>query len=102
MPSDTVITTANVLQSSIPLLSLSAYFPQWRKLIVTKSSKDISLRAWLLWTVTASFSCFYAVVQYLVNGRGVALIFSTATSVAFILATVYLILIYRRQNRRAV
>jgi uncharacterized protein with PQ loop repeat len=97
MPPEAVITVANVLQSSVPLISLVAYIPQWRKLIATKSSKDISLRAWLLWALTASFSCFYAVVQYLANGRGVALIFSTATSFIFIVSTVYLIRLHRRQ-----
>lgn len=97
MPPKTVITIANVLQSSVPFISLIAYIPQWRKLIATKSSKDISLRAWLLWSLTASFSCFYAIVQYLANGRGVALIFSTATSFTFIVSTVYLISIHRKR-----
>ena len=99
MPSEAVVNTANLLQSCIPILSLSAYLPQWRKLIVTESSKDISLRAWLLWSVTGSFSCFYAVVQYQVTGRGIALIFSSTSSLAFILGTVYLIMIFRRRGR---
>lgn len=97
MPPKAVITIADVLQSSVPFISLVAYIPQWRKLIATRSSKDISLRAWLLWSLTASFSCFYAIVQYLANGRGVALIFSTATSFTFIVSTVYLISIHRKR-----
>jgi uncharacterized protein with PQ loop repeat len=95
MPSETVVTVASVLQSSIPILSLSAYIPQWRKLMRTKSSKDISLRAWLLWSLTSSFATFYAIVQYQVNGRGLPLVFSTAASLVFILATVYFILLHR-------
>jgi uncharacterized protein with PQ loop repeat len=98
MPPEVVVDAANVLQSSIPLLSLSAYFPQWRKIVLTKSSRDISLRAWVVWTLTASFSCFYSIVQYLLNGRGVALIFSTSTSCGFIVITVYLIIKYRHGN----
>lgn len=98
MPSETVVTVASGLQSCIPFLSLSAYVPQWRKLMVTKSSKDISLRAWLLWSLAGFISCFYAIVQYLVTGRGLPLVFSTATSTIFIVATVYLILSYRRRH----
>ncbi len=100
MPSKAVVTVANILQSAVPFISLIAYIPQWRKLIATKSSKDISLRAWLLWALTASFSCFYAIVQFLANGRGVALVFSTATSFVFIVSTVYLITIHRRAPGR--
>jgi uncharacterized protein with PQ loop repeat len=99
MPSETVVTVASVLQSCIPFLSLSAYVPQWRKLMRTKSSKDISLRAWIMWSLTSSFATFYAVVQYLVNGSGLPLVFSTAAALVFILVTVYLILIHRQPRR---
>jgi len=95
MPSEFIVTAASALQSCIPVLTLSAYVPQWRRLVLTKSSRDISVPAWLLWSVTGSFSCFYAVVQYLVTGKGLPLVFSTITSLIFILATVYLILSYR-------
>jgi uncharacterized protein with PQ loop repeat len=95
MPSEIIVTAASALQSCIPLVTLSAYVPQWRRLVTTKSSNDISISAWLLWSVTGSFSCFYAIVQYLVTGKGLPLVFSTATSLVFILATVYLILSYR-------
>jgi uncharacterized protein with PQ loop repeat len=93
-----MVTTANILQSCIPLLSLSAYVPQWRKLALTKSSRDISLGAWLMWSMTASMSTFYAVIQYLVSGNGLPLVFSTVTSLTFILVTVYLIVWHRREG----
>ena len=98
MPSEIVITTANFLQSCIPLLSLSAYIPQWKKLIATKSSKDISLRAWLIWSVSASIAVFYAIIQYQITGKGAALVFSSIAIFSFVVITVYLVVIYRKQG----
>ena len=98
MPSDSVVAAANFLQGSIPLLSLSAYLPQWKKIAVTKSSKDISLRSWLLWSVSAAIAVFYAVTQYQTTGHGVALVFSTTVNFIFVIVTVYLLIIYRKQG----
>lgn len=95
MLSDAAIAAASFLQGSIPVLSLTAYLPQWRKIMATKSSRDISLQAWLLWSVSASISVFYAVAQYQLTGQGTALVFSTAVNLVFVLITVYLLVIYR-------
>ena len=96
MLSDSVVAAASFMQGSIPLLSLSAYLPQWKKIIATKSSKDISLQSWLLWTVSAAIAVFYAVAQYQTTGRGMALLFSTSVNLVFVIVTVYLLIIYRR------
>lgn len=95
MLSDAAIAAANFLQGSIPLLSLTAYLPQWRKIITTKSSKDISLQSWLLWSVSALISVFYALAQYQMTGQGTALVFSTVVNLVFVLITVYLLVVYR-------
>lgn len=95
MLSEAAIAAASFLQGSIPVLSLTAYLPQWRKIMATKSSRDISLQAWLLWSVSASISVFYAVAQYQLTGQGTALVFSTAVNLVFVLITVYLLVIYR-------
>jgi uncharacterized protein with PQ loop repeat len=97
MLSDSFVAAANFLQGSIPLLSLSAYLPQWKKIVATKSSKDISLRAWLLWSVSAAIAVFYAVAQYQTTGKGTALVFSSSVNLIFVVVTVYLLVIYRKQ-----
>mgnify|MGYP003526079290 FL=1 len=98
MLSDSVVAAASFMQGSIPLLSLSAYLPQWKKIIATKSSKDISLRSWLLWSVSAAIAVFYAVAQYQATGQGTALVFSSSVNLIFVVVTVYLLVIYRKRD----
>jgi len=98
MLSDSVVAAASFLQGSIPLLSLTAYLPQWRKIVATKSSKDISLHSWLLWSVSAAITVFYAVIQYQITGQGTALVLSSAVNLVFVVITVYLLLVYRKQR----
>ena len=98
MLSDSVVAAASFMQGSIPLLSLSAYLPQWKKIIATKSSKDISLRSWLLWSVSAAIAVFYAVAQYQATGKGTALVFSSSVNLIFVIVTVYLLVIYRKRE----
>jgi uncharacterized protein with PQ loop repeat len=93
--SESLVTVANVLQSCVPLLSLTAYLPQWRRLAVTKSSKDISMHAWFIWCFSGAITLFYAVMQYLVTGQGTALIFSSATALTFVVITAYMVFRYR-------
>jgi uncharacterized protein with PQ loop repeat len=40
-----MLVVAGTLQSAVPVISLIAYLPQWKKLIDTKSSRDLSLRS---------------------------------------------------------
>jgi len=97
MLSDSLVAAASFLQGSIPLLSLTAYLPQWKKIVETRSSKDISLRSWLLWSVSAAIAVFYAVAQYQTTGQGTALVFSTTVNLIFVIVTVYLLVVYRKQ-----
>jgi|GEM_PF-400617 len=99
MPSDWVVAVANTCQMAVPVISLSAYLPQWIKLIRTRSSRDISLRSWCIWTVSACFALFYAVVQLWLNGRGWPLVVSTALGLLFVLFTLFLILRYRPKGK---
>lgn len=100
VPSELTIVAANIMQSAIPVLSLVAYLPQWKQLIRTKSSRDISLSSWLIWSVSAIFALVYAIVQYRVTGAGSALVFSSATILLFVLITVVLVAMYRDDSRR--
>ncbi len=95
MVPDSVITSANLCQIATTFISLSAYVPQWTKLLRTKSSANISLRSWCLWAVSSSFALFYAIVQLLLNGRGWPLIVSTLAAVCFVLSTVFLVIKFR-------
>jgi uncharacterized protein with PQ loop repeat len=99
MPTERIIIIANFLQGCVPLLSLGAYLPQWKKLITTKSSKDISLSSWLIWTVSSAIAIFYAVIQYNVTGKGTALIFSSVFTLVFVLITIGLIVFYRKDGQ---
>ena len=98
MVPDSVIITANACQVATALISLSAYLPQWIKLIKTKSSADIALRSWCIWIVAASFTLFYAIVQLLLNGRGWPLIISAAASICCILFTIFLVVRFRTKS----
>ncbi len=91
---------ANFLQSCVPVLSLIAYIPQWRKLIRSKSSNDISIHAWIIWCLSGAFALFYAIVQHRMTGPGLALIFSSATTLLFVLITVWMVFKYAKKNRR--
>lgn len=101
MAADLVITAANVCQISIPFISLTGYLPQWIRILRTGSSDAISLRAWGLWTVSAAFAVFYAVVQLVVTGRGWPLIVSSTLALLSVLVTVALVTIYRTRPRRS-
>ncbi len=93
MAFDKLLLTASILQSCIPLLSLSAYLPQWRALLKSRSSANVSCVAWLIWTLSSAIALFYALVNYLAAGNGLPLVFSTSVLFAFCLFT--LMLVYR-------
>lgn len=94
-----VVTSANLCQTAVPFIALSAYLPQWIQLVRTRSSRDISLRSWCIWTLSSLFSLFYAVIQLRLNGRGWPLVFSTGVGLASVILTVTLVLRYRPKPR---
>ncbi len=85
-------------QLAVSFVALSAYFPQWIKLLRTKSRDDISLRSWCFWVVFSSLAIYYAIVQFLLNGRGWPLIISSLISLGSILFTIFLIVRYRSKK----
>jgi len=99
MPAEKVVIVANFLQGCVPLLGLFAYFPQWKKIVANKSSKDISLTSWLVWLLSSAIAIFYAVIQYQITGKGTALIFSSVLALVFVFITVCLIALYRKGGR---
>ena len=95
MVPDSVIIVANACQVATTFISLSAYLPQWIKIIQTRSSLNISVHSWCLWLASSAFALFYAIVQYLINDRGWPLIFSTIASMGSIIVTISLIMKFR-------
>ena len=93
MAADSLLITAGILQSCIPLLSLSAYVPQWRTLLRSRSSANVSCTAWLIWTLSSAIALFYAVANCLALHTGLPLVFSTSVMFVFCLFT--LVLVYR-------
>lgn len=95
MPSHAVVVAANICQAAVPFISLLAYIPQWVKLCRTRSSASISIRSWCVWTLSSSFSLFYAIIQLRLNGAGWALVLSTALGLTFVLGTLFLTIKFR-------
>ena len=99
MSTHTLLNIAGILQAAVPVISLLAYLPQWKKLIDTKSSKDLSLRSWSIWIVSSSISLFYSIVLFSYTGKGIPLVFASAAGLLFVLITVYLTARYRTRNQ---
>jgi uncharacterized protein with PQ loop repeat len=88
---ETLMTIANVAESTVPILSLAAYIPQWRTLLRTRDSRSISMVSWGIWAVSYLIATFYASVLLLVTGRGWPLVITTAVGLCFVLFTMLLI-----------
>jgi uncharacterized protein with PQ loop repeat len=101
MVPEPLVHLANLLQLSVPVLSLLAYLPQWAKLMASRDSGAISIRAWAIWTLTGLFALNYAVVQLLLNGRGWALVLSSGVGLLFVAATLVLIVRFRPRRPAA-
>lgn len=99
MPHEYVVIAANLMQVSVPFLTLVAYLPQWIMLVKTKSSEDFSLSAWVLWTVSAGFGMFYSIVQLQMNGHGWPLVVSATSSLSFVVLTLALVAYYKRRKK---
>lgn len=99
MPATPVIIAADLMQISVPFLTLVAYLPQWMRLVKTKSSEDFSLHAWALWAVSTGFGMFYAIVQLQVNGQGWPLVIAATASFLFIVFTVGLVAYYKQRHK---
>lgn len=73
--------------------------PQWRTLLKSRSSENVSLTAWLIWTVSTAIAFFYALVNYLASAQGLPLVFSTSVLFLFCLFTLILVFHFRTRPR---
>lgn len=97
---DVLLTSANLMQSSIVFITLSANIPQWITIHQKRSSENISLSSWVLWLVASFFALFYAIVSQIAYQSCMALIFSAAVSFACNLITISLIYKYRAVSNK--
>jgi uncharacterized protein with PQ loop repeat len=96
---DTWLKIAGAAQSLIPIISLCAYVPQWRKLYQTRNSGAISLASWGLWAVSYSIAVFYSAMLLLVTGHGIPLVVTTTAGLCFVLFTMVLVWRFRDRTR---
>ncbi len=81
----------------MPICSLCAYVPQWRKLLRTRCSGSISLVSWLLWACSYSIALIYSTTLLLVTGRGWPMVITTSLGLAFVLFTMVLVWRFRKR-----
>ncbi len=92
-----VLILGDVCQTVTIILSLCAYIPHWIALLQT-SSVEISVSAWVIWSISGLLSFIYALVQNMIHGVASMLFYSTLANC--ICLTVTLCLIFRHQIRR--
>lgn len=93
---DLLVFLADLGQAMVPVLSLAAYLPQWRKLLKTRQSGSVSAVSWGIWSLSSVLAMFYAIVQLHRTGYGVALVFSSVLSLCFVLITFALVYRFRQ------
>ena len=88
---------ASAGQSLIPILSLCAYVPQWKKLFQTRNSGAISVASWVIWTISYLIAVVYAVLLLMVTGHGVPLVVTTVAGLCFVVFTMVLVWHFRER-----
>jgi uncharacterized protein with PQ loop repeat len=86
---------AGVVQSCVPLVSLCAYVPQWRKLLKTRSSGSISLSSWVLWTGSYSIAVIYSSLLLMTTGKGWPMVATSSLGLVFVIFTLVLVWRFR-------
>ena len=89
---------ADVCQSLTIVLSLVAYFPQWRRFYVNKSSANVSLRSWYLWLVGNIFSWIYACTCFVLIGACGMLLVTNTLAITFNIVTLGMIQFYKKKE----
>lgn len=86
---------AGVAQTCVPVFSLCAYIPQWRKLLKLRDSGAISLGSWILWAFSYSTAVVYSSLLVMVTGRGWPILLTASVGLASVLFTISLIWRFR-------
>ena len=97
IPLEKWFTIAGAAQSCVPLISLCAYVPQWRKLLKTRSSGSISLSSWVLWAGSYSIAVIYSSLLLMITGKGWPMVATSSLGLIFVIFT--LVLVWRFRTR---
>jgi uncharacterized protein with PQ loop repeat len=97
MSLETWLSLAGIAQSCVPIISLCAYVPQWRKLLRTRSSASISFSSWALWAGSYSIALTYSSLLLLVTGKGWPMVATTFLGLSFVLFTMGLVWRFREK-----
>lgn len=86
---------AGIAQTCVPVFSLCAYIPQWRKLLKLRDSGAISLGSWILWAFSYTTAVVYSSLLVVVTGRGWPILLTAGVGLASVLFTISLIWRFR-------
>lgn len=86
---------AGIAQTCVPVFSLCAYIPQWRKLLKLRHSGAISLGSWILWAFSYTTAVVYSSLLVVVTGRGWPILLTAGVGLASVLFTISLIWRFR-------
>ncbi len=95
MSSDNLLLLADFFQGFTIILTLFAYIPQWRRIWLNRSSENISIRSWVIWSFSSAMAWFYALCGYYINGVGGVLFLTSTLNLIFILATLAIVYAFR-------
>lgn len=93
-----LLACANVMQSSIILITLTANVPQWLAIYKNKNSANISVSSWVMWLTASFFALFYAAVNQYTYQNCMSLLLTSAVSFSCNFYTIYLIQRYRNSS----
>ena len=100
MDLDVLLTSANVMQSSIIFITLTANIPQWITIHSKKTSENISLSSWVMWLMASFFGFFYAVTNFVAYSNGLALVMTSFVSLVCNAYTIAIIIKYRQRTEQ--
>ena len=72
-----------------------SYFPQIVRILKNKSSEDVAISSWLIWTINSILYLLYL----LLDNVGIWLILSQSLEVLLISSTLIVVVIYRKKNK---
>jgi len=101
MEADQLLKLADLCQAVTMPICILAYLPQWLTMIKKRTSENISLNTYIIWTGASVLGLIYAVVQHEIHGTGSMLLLSAIVSFLSLVFTVFLIS-YFKNNKTAV
>lgn len=92
---ETWLLVAGAAQTCVPIFSLCAYIPQWRKLLKLRHSGAISLGSWVLWACSYTIAVVYSSLLVVVTGRGWPILLTASCGLVSVLFTIILVWRFR-------